>query len=79
MVGFDGGELSPLADDVLKCQLKPIDPKDYKALMTAAEIQQLRQVFPGGVCDWSKPGVDQQPMAGTWQALPASQPNTSTR
>ena len=35
----------------------------------------LKQVFPTGVCDWSKPGVEQQPMAGTWQALPAKVDN----
>jgi len=39
----------------------------------------LKQIFPTGVCDWSKRGVEQQPMAGTWQALPATTPNTATR
>jgi len=70
---------SPLAADVIKCQLKPIAASDYKVTFTAEETTQLKQIFAGGVCDWSKPGVDQQPMAGTWQALPASAPNTSTR
>jgi len=70
---------SPLAADVIKCQLKPASASDYKVTFTADEMSRLKQIFPGGVCDWSKPGVDQQPMAGTWQALPASQPNTSTR
>jgi hypothetical protein len=70
---------SPLAADVIKCQLKPIAASDYKVTFTAEEMTQLKQIFAGGVCDWSKPGVDQQPMAGTWQALPASAPNTSTR
>jgi hypothetical protein len=23
-------------------------------------------IFPNGVCDWSKPGVEQQPPLGTW-------------
>ena len=62
---------SPLAADVIKCQLKPISPSDYKVTFTADETARLKQVFPTGVCDWSKPGVEQQPMAGTWQALPA--------
>jgi hypothetical protein len=70
---------SPLAADVIKCQLKPVSASDYKVMFTADEMARLKQIFPGGVCDWSKPGVDQQPMAGTWQSLPASQPNTSTR
>ena len=49
----------PLAADVLKCQLKPIDPKDYAARLTAADLARLRHIFPTGVCDWSKPGVAQ--------------------
>ena len=70
---------SPLAADVIKCQLKPISASDYKVTFTADEMTELKQIFPGGVCDWSKPGVDQQPMAGTWQALPATAPSTSIR
>jgi hypothetical protein len=58
---------------------KPISASDYKVTFTADEMVRLKQIFAGGVCDWSKPGVEQQPMAGTWQALPASLPNTATR
>jgi hypothetical protein len=70
---------SPLAADVIKCQLKPVSASDYKVTFTADEMARLKQTFAGGVCDWSKAGVEQQPMAGTWQALPASLPNTATR
>jgi len=59
-----------LADDVLKCQLKPIDAKDYAASFTAEQLQELRQIFPGGVCDYSKPGVNQKSLGGTYQRLP---------
>jgi Tannase-like family of unknown function (DUF6351) len=48
----------PLSADILKCQLKPIDPGDYSVTFTAAEMAQLRAIFPDGVCDWSKPGVN---------------------
>jgi hypothetical protein len=70
---------SPLAADVIKCQLKPVSASDYKVTFTSDEMARLKQTFAGGVCDWTKPGVEQQPMAGTWQALPASLPNTATR
>jgi hypothetical protein len=71
---------SPLAADVIKCQLKPVSASDYKVVtFTADEMARLKQIFAGGVCDWSKPGVEQQPMAGTWQAIPASPANTATR
>jgi hypothetical protein len=63
---------SPLAADIIKCQLKSVRAANYKVTFTADEMTRLKQIFPGGVCDWGKPGIEQQPMAGTWQALPAS-------
>ncbi len=56
----------PLADDVIKCQLKPIDSSDYAVPFTTDELAQLAQIFPEGVCDWSKRGVEQRPLKGTW-------------
>jgi hypothetical protein len=52
---------APIADDVIKCQLKPFDPKDYAVAFTPAESAQLALAFPTGVCDYSKPGIGQQP------------------
>jgi hypothetical protein len=49
----------PLDASVLKCQLKPIDPHDYSRQLSPLELQRLRAVFPSGVCDWSRPGVNQ--------------------
>ncbi len=59
----------PLANDVLKCELKPIDLSQYKVRFTAAEAAQLKAIFAHGVCDYSKPGVGQQPPDGTWQVF----------
>ena len=39
----------------------------YKAKFTDAEMKDLRAIFPDGVCDYSKPGVNQVPTAKTWQ------------
>jgi Tannase-like family of unknown function (DUF6351) len=69
---------APLTDDVMKCQLKPIDTKDYTLKFSDAELQQLRQVFPAGVCDYSKPGVMQLPLAGTYLVLPLSESPSAT-
>jgi len=49
----------PLDANVLKCQLKVPDAKDYPGSLTASDLQRLRAIFPSGVCDWSKPGVGQ--------------------
>lgn len=48
----------PIDANVLKCQLKPIDAKDYAAF-TPADTRRLSTIFPGGTCDFSKPGVNQ--------------------
>jgi hypothetical protein len=52
----------PLAADALKCQLKPVDARDYAVALTPAEAARLRRTFPAGVCDWSKRGVGQTPV-----------------
>lgn len=57
----------PLTDDILKCQLKPIDQKDYKRPFTTNETARLKAVFPKGVCDYSRPGVEQRRVSGSWK------------
>jgi len=59
----------PLANNVLKCQLKAINIHDYKATLTAREMSELAAIFPTGVCDFSVPGVSQVPTRGTWQSF----------
>jgi hypothetical protein len=52
----------PLAEDILKCQLKPINTADYMPVtFTAQQLVRLYSTFPSGVCDWGLPGVDQEP------------------
>jgi len=50
----------PLAEDVLKCQLKPLKRGDYSTTFTDEQWARLSKVFARGVCDWSKPGVAMQ-------------------
>jgi hypothetical protein len=56
----------PLTRDVLKCQLAPIDFAGYPVTFTAEQQARLQTAFPGGVCDYSRPGVGQQPPTGAW-------------
>ena len=65
----------PLANDIVKCQLKPIKFSDYTASFTASQRQQLRQIFPDGVCDWERPGVEQRPLRGLWLSFGPSPVN----
>jgi hypothetical protein len=47
--------------DVNRCQLKPLRQSDYYPIsFTADQWAALQRAFPTGVCDWSKPGIDQQ-------------------
>ena len=51
-----------ITTDTNKCQLKPMNRNDNYGLIpfTDPEWTRLQAVFPDGVCDFSKPGVDQQ-------------------
>ena len=60
----------PLANDILKCQLKPIDQSEYGVSLTGPQLARLQAVFPQGTCDNTKPGVEQQISRKTWRALP---------
>jgi hypothetical protein len=50
----------PLAENILKCRLKPLLSADYAPVVfTPAQWSRLNAVFPDGVCDWGQPGVGQ--------------------
>jgi hypothetical protein len=59
---------APIADNVLKCALKPISLTDYTVTFSSSEQVQLQQIFPSGVCNYSSPGPWQVPLRGTWLA-----------
>jgi hypothetical protein len=56
----------PLANNVIKCQLKAIDLSDYAVSFTPAELERLHRIFSDGVCDYNKPGIEQRPLKDTW-------------
>ena len=55
-----------IAADIVKCQLKPVTSADYRTAFSARDTARLNAAFPGGVCDWTKAGLEQQPLRGTW-------------
>lgn len=81
----------PRTEDVLKCQLKPLNQADYTGVtFTPTQWTRLNTVFSTGVCDWSKPGVQQQEAQSDWmtplnfkaapgQGVPMGPAPTSTR
>ncbi|HMT05122.1 MAG TPA: DUF6351 family protein [Solirubrobacterales bacterium] len=54
----------PLDSITAKCTLKPVNPADYGSL-TPEQVTRLNQIFPGGVCDWSRPGPEETTVRGT--------------
>src|SRR5207244_1994244 len=54
----------PLSNDIVKCQLRRIDLADYHVRFTADQLARLGQIFPDGVCDYSRPGVAQHALLG---------------
>ena len=55
-----------IAADIVKCQLKAVDANDYKVSFDAAQTNRLQTIFTGGVCDWTKAGIEQQALRDTW-------------
>jgi Tannase-like family of unknown function (DUF6351) len=51
----------PLANDIIKCSLKPLKRANYNVEFTHEQWRRLRRAFPAGVCDYSRRGVDQRP------------------
>lgn len=66
----------PLADNILKCQLKPLDRDDYTVDFTNDQWDRLKRTFSDGVCDYRQPAVAQQPSVPwlTFDAGPGGQP-----
>jgi hypothetical protein len=54
----------PFEGAVFKCRLKPVSAAIERGLYgswrpDAGQLQRLEQIFPTGVCDYTKPGVGQ--------------------
>ena len=47
----------PMSSTMLKCELKPVDRRDYRAPLTAAQFTAMKAAFPSGVCDFSRKGI----------------------
>ncbi len=55
---------APLDSIVGKCQTKAVNPAEYGS-PSQGQIDRLKAIFPSGVCDYSKPGVEEQAVQGT--------------
>ncbi|WP_420427329.1 DUF6351 family protein [Algiphilus sp.] len=70
----------PLSGDVIRCQTKPVDPQDYAAALSPAQLAAIAEVFPQGVCDYALPAAGDVERSPVWlsfggrQLLPEPKP-----
>ena len=62
----------PLRMDNIDCRLVPVTASDYPASVTAGDLQQIRALFPGGVCDYSSSAVGWSGHTATWLTVGAT-------
>ena len=60
---------APTTNDVLKCELRPVDRRDYKRPVSDAQFAGLKTVFTQGVCDFSRKGAGRS-APDTWLSYP---------
>jgi hypothetical protein len=68
---------APFSTDNIECQLKTLERADFGSVtFTDALWARLQAVFPGGVCDYSKPAQNEQPSIPwlTYEAGPGGLP-----
>lgn len=66
---------APLANNVVSCHLRALNPADYNVTLTEAEYAELHTVFPDGVCDWSLGDASGASYQGTWLSFGPSPVN----
>lgn len=59
----------PMSDDIIRCQLRPVDAADYGGRLSDAQLNQVREIFPDGVCDFSKPAAEDVERSMIWPSL----------
>ncbi|PCJ16681.1 MAG: hypothetical protein COA96_18300 [SAR86 cluster bacterium] len=66
---------APLANDIISCQLRAINPADYTIEFTSLQTVQLAEIFPQGVCDWSRGDASGARHQGAWASFGPSPVN----
>lgn len=66
---------APLANDIVSCVRKTLNPRDYAVEFSAEQWQQLQEVFPAGVCDWTRGDANGAAYQGSWLSVGPSPVN----
>ncbi|MEQ8407356.1 MAG: DUF6351 family protein [Gammaproteobacteria bacterium] len=57
---------APLANDIVSCQLRPVNTADYAVEFSDEEWLELSGIFSDGVCDWSQNDMSETTHQGGW-------------
>ncbi len=66
---------APLANNIVSCHLKPLDPAGYEVGFSGEEWDALEAIFPDGVCDWTRGDLHGEGYQGTWLSFGPSEVN----
>lgn len=66
---------APLANNIVSCQLRPVNRDDYRQPLTEREWAELQMIFEEGVCDWSRGDASGAHHQGTWLSFGPSPVN----
>ncbi|MCR9092156.1 DUF6351 family protein [Algiphilus sp.] len=64
----------PRSGDIIRCQRKPVDPRDYDADLTAEQLLEIEAIFPEGVCDYTRPAAGDTEDSLIWPSIGGRQP-----
>ena len=57
----------PTTNDTTRCNLKPLDRSGYEGVaFTDEQWARMQEIFPEGICDFTKPGLGRHP-TNVWQ------------
>jgi hypothetical protein len=59
----------PRSGDIIRCQKKPVDARDYEADLTAEQLNEIAAIFPEGVCDYTRPAAGDVEESLIWPSI----------
>lgn len=69
---------APIDSIIAKCQTKPLNAADFGS-PNQNQLDRLNAIFPNGICDYSKSGVNEGPVTGTDISFGPEQPVSTAK
>ncbi|WP_281784213.1 DUF6351 family protein [Sinimarinibacterium flocculans] len=59
----------PFTDDIIRCQLRSIDPDDYGGRLDSGQLAELQAIYPEGVCDFDRAAAEDVERSLAWPSI----------